>query len=534
MALSLLFFARNVVGDLGNRVVGDDGADKTLYIWSLKWWPWALNRGENPLAVDVAWVPEGFDFGLGTAGGGLALAATPLTAAVGPVATYNILILLAPALAATSAFLLARCLTHQFGPSFVAGFIFGFSSYELGHILGHLPLSFIALVPLVPYLILRRHDREISRRRFVFLIAVVLAAEFLIVPQIFFTLVIVGIVAAAAAAITLGLVKIRGVLIEVGVGLLVASLLVAPIVAYAAVSDAAAPARSAFSESADVLGYLVPTRRTLIRPPGADEVTARFTGTNAENGAYLGLPFLVLIALASFRRPASRPRLLLALTLVGVVMLSLGTRVKIAGEVVGIGPWAALAPLPVVGSALPIRLTLYTSLLGALLVALALADRGSVTRWLLAAAGVVAILPNLQLGYWSSDVPRPQFFATERYLQHVPENATALVLPYGPAGWSMLWQAESGFAFRLIGGHFGLRVTPAEEPWRDVYENLGTGRVSPARLRSFLAAHEVDVVIVAPGTRGRAHRAVAAAVRAPPVHVLDVVVYSVDSTRANP
>lgn len=101
------------------------------------------------------------------------------------------------------------------------------------------------------------------------------------------------------------------------------------------------------------------------------------------------------------------------------------------------------------GSALPARFTLYTSLLAGVLVALALSDRPSRFRWGLALAGIVLTLPNLALPTWSSPVPRPRFIELARYEEHVPRDATALVLLYGPAGWSMLWQAESGFAFRL-------------------------------------------------------------------------------------
>jgi hypothetical protein len=226
-------------------------------------------------------------------------------------------------------------------------------------------------------------------------------------------------------------------------------------------------------------------------------------------------------------RWSSRPRRLLVVALALAALLSFGTRIKIAGEVVGIGPWDVLARLPVVGSALPVRLTLYTALLAGLLAALALTDRRSAARWALAGVGMVALLPDLGLPRWSSDVPRPLFFAEGRYERHVPEGSTALVLPYGPSGWSMLWHAETDFRFRLVGGHFALRVTPEEEEWRDVYESLGIGAVEPSRLRAFLAAHDVDVVLVAPGTRGRVRRAVGAAVGEAPLHVADAQVFTV-------
>jgi hypothetical protein len=525
--VSIALFGRGVVGSLDSTVVGDTGADKTLYMWSLEWWPYALLHGRNPLDVDVAWAPHGFDLGLGTAGGGLALLAAPLTSILGPVATYNILILAAPALAATTAYLLVRHITGRIAPSLMGGYVFGFSSYELGRLLGHLPLAFIALVPLVFYLVLLRRDGKLSRRAFVPLLAAVLVAQFLILPQIFFSLLVVGAVSAASAVAVLGLRTVRRSLAETAVALLVTLAVVSPIIAYAFVSDAEPPARSPFAGSADVLNFVVPTRRTWLRPPGAEEITDRFTGSGTEHGAYLGLPLLALAVLGAVRRPSSRARWLIVAVLVAAVALSLGTRVKVAGEVIGIGPWAAMAPLPIVGSALPIRLTMYTALLAGLLIALALADRRSIARWLLAVAGIVATLPNLQLAQWSSDVSRPQFLGEGRYERHIPEGSIALVLPYGPAGWSMLWQAEADFKFRIVGGHFGLRVTPPEEEWRDVYEQLGTGSVPPDRLRSFLLAHDVDVVVVAPGTRGRARRAVEAAMGSPPEHVLDVLVYRV-------
>ena len=522
---SVALFGRDVARSPDLKIVGDDGSDKTLYLWSLEWWPTALRHAHNPLDVDVAWAPHGFDFGLGTAGGGLALAAAPLTGLVGPVPTYNVLILLAPALAATTAFLLAQRLTGALGPALVGGWIYGFSSYELGRMLGHLPLAFVALVPLVAYLVVRRHAGELSSRAFVGWLAALLLFQFLIVTQIYFTVVVLGACAAALAALVLGWQAVRDLVRDGSLAFIVSLVVVSPVVAYAFLSDATAPVRSPFAESADVLNYFVPTRRTWIRPPGSAEVAERFTATGAEQGAYLSLPLLLLAALAFARRPISRSRLLLGALFLTAVVLSLGTRPKLAGEVFAVGPWAVVAPLPVLGSALPARFTLFAALFAGMLVALALADRGGRLRWALAVAGIVLTLPNLGLPQWSSQVPRPRFFELARDQKYVPEGTTALVLPYGPAGWSMLWQAEAAFRFSLVGGHFALRVTPAEREWSDVYKTLNFGRVTAQRLRSFLMSHCVDVVVVTPGTRGSARRAVEAAVGEPPARAADSLVY---------
>jgi hypothetical protein len=70
---------------------------------------------------------------------GLALLFAPLTLIAGPIASYNVAAILMPALAAWTAFLLCRYLTHAVWPSLVAGYLFGFSLFALHHALdGHL------------------------------------------------------------------------------------------------------------------------------------------------------------------------------------------------------------------------------------------------------------------------------------------------------------------------------------------------------------------------------------------------------------
>jgi hypothetical protein len=95
----------------------------------------------------------------------------------------------------------------------------------------------------------------------------------------------------------------------------------------------------------------------------------------------------------------------------------------------------------------------------------------------------------------------------------------------------MLWHAESGFRFRLIGGHFGLRVTPRERKWGDVYEALGTGRLQPRRLCMFLATHGVDAVVVTPRTSWRMRRTVRAAVAHGPLRAFNADVYDLRGGR---
>ena len=261
------------------------------------------------------------------------------------------------------------------------------------------------------------------------LLALALTLQFWIVTQVYFSLTIVAATAGALAIVLLGHARVLPTVLDAALGWGLSAVLVAPVLVYAALSDAAAPARSPFSEAADLLNYAVPTRRTWVRPPGSAEIAERFTGTGAEQGAYLGVPLLVLLVLA-LRRPCVRKRVFLAALFAAALVLSLGTRVKVAGLVVGIGPWSLAAPLPVVGSALPARFTLYTSLFAALLVAAALRDRPTPFRWSLALAGIALTLPNLQLGQWESPVPSSDVLASTA-LENVVHGARPSVRACG-------------------------------------------------------------------------------------------------------
>ncbi len=101
---------------------------------------------------------------------------TPVTALFGPIFSYNVVSIASPALAAFTAYLLCRRGRREL-PAVVGGYLFGFSSYEFGQLLGHLNLTLIFLIPVMVHLALRRIDREISRRYYVLAMALVLILQ---------------------------------------------------------------------------------------------------------------------------------------------------------------------------------------------------------------------------------------------------------------------------------------------------------------------------------------------------------------------
>jgi hypothetical protein len=99
-ALAVAILARGVLAAPASRAVGDPGSDKTIFMWAFVWWPYALRHGHDPFVSHAVWVPDGIDLSWVTAVPGPSLLASPLTWAAGPVVTYNVLAVLAPALAA--------------------------------------------------------------------------------------------------------------------------------------------------------------------------------------------------------------------------------------------------------------------------------------------------------------------------------------------------------------------------------------------------------------------------------------------------
>jgi hypothetical protein len=201
---------------------------------------------------------------------------------------------------------------------------------------------------------------------------------------------------------------------------------------------------------------------------------------------------------------------------------------RLAGTTIAVGPGYALAHLPVTRNALPVRLTLFVELFAGLVCAIWLAERTqSRLRWLAACAAVIALLPTWSTSFWSADVERSTFFSDGYAERRFNADDTVLVLPYGKSGWSMLWQAESDFAYRMAGGRLG-NLPPDEQRWLPVLRSLAGAEVTPdARqmLRPFLEEHRVDAIVVAPGTR-KPQRELVTALGLGPQRITDALVYT--------
>ena len=145
-------------------------------------------HGQNPFVTHLLWAPHGSNLAWATSVPGLAALLAPVTLTAGPVAAYNVAAILMPALAATTAFMLCRHVTRSFWPSLAGGYLFGFSSYVLGHELAHLHATSVFLVPLAALFVLRFLEEQIGARGLVVRLGLLLALQLSFGTEVFFTL----------------------------------------------------------------------------------------------------------------------------------------------------------------------------------------------------------------------------------------------------------------------------------------------------------------------------------------------------------
>ncbi len=504
LTFSMFFFGRGLARDPTGSFVGLT-ADPSVYMWFLVWWPYALAHRLNPFVTNLLWAPGGFNLTWTT---GLPLAgiiAAPITARFGPVVAYNLLCLSAPALAAWTAFMLSRRITARFWPSLLGGYIFGFSAYMLAEIRAHLLLILIFPIPLAVILVLRRLEAEIRATTFVAMMALLLAASFLLSIEMFATMTLFGALALALASMLSSdesRRRIYALLPQLAFVYLIVLALVSPYLYYFFQPGfPRSPVNSPNAYSADLLNFVIPTPADTLGTLGPlPAISRRFAGAMVETGACFGLPLLA-IALIFFRINWAETRTRLLCWFTGIAMLaSLGPRLHIAGiELFGL-PWKLFQHLPLINNALPGRFPMYVFLALAIVAALWLGSEAVTRGAKLAGVAALAIflIPNLSARFWVAPVDLPTFFTDGNISRYLAPGETVAILPYGPSGPSMLWQAESAMYFRMAGGWTS--IMPREfQSWPIVKALLYRSYIPgfTDQLMAFLAHHDVSTIIIA-------------------------------------
>lgn len=503
-AIAIFYFGLRVIPDIGRECACTRG-DPEVQMWFLVWWQHALLHGQNPFLTSALFAPDHVNLGALTLAPGATIVTMPLTILFGPIVTYNLLALASPVLAAFFAFLLCRYVSGSYAAGLLGGYVFGFSTYMLGHMIGHLTLVLTFPIPAAVLLTLELINGDIRRRRFIVLMALSLGALFMFSTELAFTFVVTGAIALAFALALMPRIRptitsaTRDILVAGALALLVTS----PFVYYALSGDVTQSAFARFGDTfvADATGFVIPTPITRFGRAWFAHVAAAFSGNLAEDGVYVGLPLALIVgryAIARWGAPATR---VMIATLSVLVMLMLGAHLHIAGYSTIPLPWEALQHVPPLDQVAPVRLGVYMFLIVAVVLALWLSEnrprRMRLVKWAVAALAVVLLVPNFGSGLWQTRENTVSFFATNQYRRFLAPGDTVLALPWSVYGSSMLWQAQADMSFRLAGGYIGA-LLPADyqrEPLLGAFYNPQVAP-RPADLEGFLRRHDVEAVVV--------------------------------------
>jgi hypothetical protein len=510
LAITFGIYALPVVTRFSTAFVGTGRNDPKTFLWSLVWWPRALREGQNPLFTDALWAPAGVDLSWVTTIPGPSLLMWPLTEAFGPLVSLNLLQLVAPPLAAWAAFLVCRSVTGAFWPSLAGGYFFGFSTYLVNHQSGHINLVLVFPVALAVYLVVRHATGTLGPVTFVVAMTGVLVAVFSIFIEVFATLAIFGGLA-LLGALAFGPGRLRRPLLRTA-GLIAAAygltgIAMTPFLLHALRHLPSEPIRSLEKASIDLLGFVLPGYTTLI---GGDEFrpfTDPFTAPPAGNGAYLGIPLILILvhfAVSRWRRPETWRLLAFG----GVVAVaSLGPVLHVRGRPTVDLPWRLVEPIPLIHNALPDRFTMYMWLAVGIMVALWLAARSrSLVRWAAVTLSAVIIFPDLSSLPYHQEAFVPAFFADGTYRHYIRAGEIVLIIPYGRGpGLSadMMWQAETGMYFRLASGNTGFVPEAYRGHTTRCLRKNRPKFISPEGLIGFLRVHRIDSIVVADGYEDR-------------------------------
>jgi hypothetical protein len=505
LSFSILLLGSGLAGHPTTCYVGR-GTDPGQTMWFFNWWRFSLARGLNPFITDWVWAPMGINLAWTTFVPLPAWFSIPLQATVGEPTTYNLIMMLMPALAAFTAFLLCRRVTRTFWPAVLGGYIFGFSPHILGEVLGHLVVIAVFPVPLIPLIALKRLDGEISTTRFTAILALLLITEFLCSVDLFATMTLV-----AGFSLLLALMlfngetrlRLRRLIIPVIGAYLISAAALSPYLYYLlALGHPNGSIWPPGNFCADLVGLMVP-RQTIWWGSAdfATAITRRLSGNIWENGDYLGVVLIVFVEI--FRRrfwptPVGKS---LTISFLSIIIAAIGPRLHIAGSPGFPMPWAIFQRLPLVEDILPVRFMMYAFLVVAVMIAMWLSAFSArpMTKFALAAIIVASIAPNPRPSFWVSSIDIPAFFTDRKYTADLQPREIVLPLPWAQQGNSMYWQLKSDMYFRMAGGWTG--TSPFEFDRMPIVNYFfgETDLPEPGdQLKAYLARFAVSAIVADP------------------------------------
>lgn len=529
----------NLLWGGSRRLVAQVYGDPAQMVWFFGWTAHAMASGHNPFFSGSVNAPYGMNVAELTFSPLLGTLSAPLTLLAGPVWSVTVCFVLAMPLSATSAFAVLRRWGVWAPAAALGGLAYGFSPFMVNEASQHLNLVFLPLPPLIVAALVKLVTRPAYPAWSGMALGGLLVAQFLISSEILAitaAMSAVGLFLAASRCAARHPHLLRDAMGPALRGMAVAAGMAMALLAYPIWYEFAGPLHyvgppwpNAPAYNSHLDDFMVSTPRQLLH--GASG-TRLYLGSYLLEGAYLGSVVLVLVAVLLWLCRRSERVLLAAALGLFAAVLSFGGSAVIHGREVPL-PFDGLSRFPALGDILPVRFSFATTACVAALIAFAvdsirgsgittahLSDRRSAGnrrgRLALVAVGVlvgVSWLPAWPFPTRSAD-PLPP--AVTRALP--AGDPLVLTYPYPITGhdMAMLWQAASGFRFRLMGVYAMVPQTDgspgAQSPLMSppaVQEYLGAEEdadspypgVAPrvdvaAETKAFVGRHHVDAVIV--------------------------------------
>ena len=513
-------------------------ADPVQAIWYLQWTPFALLHAHNPFITNYIDYPLGVNLATNTWAPALGLAASPITAILGPVATYNLLLRLAFASSATSMFFVLRGWTKWRPAAFAGGLLYGFGSYMSDHGQWHLQLAFAPIPPLILWCLNELFiTQRRSPRRIGLWLGLLCSIQFLIHSEIFADCVLIG----AVGALTLTVMnryeagrRVRSALIGLAWAITSFAIMCTyPIWLLVSgprhIDGPISPLWLVSQEHADLLG---PIARNIVVHLRAENGSALLTHgiqtTFVNNTDYLGLPLAALIVVTVILLRRALIIRFAALLALASYVLTLGPGLNVDGHNTGVPlPALLLTHLPLLNDIIWNRWSLFMMLFAGILLAVGM------DRWLnsmhhtsetevrhrpaakrlrfnlakfprfaapaigcvAAAAAMFPLISPYPLAGARISWPDGLVSSLQK---SVPTGGVVLALPYVTASTNaaMAWQALDRMRFRIVGGYatvpnpagggyFHVEPTKALSLLNLAVEDAGTGRLAGANSSGF-------------------------------------------------
>lgn len=524
--------------------------DQILLEWFVHWTPSAVAHGHSLLVTNYIDAPGGINVMWNTSVLALGAIASPLTETIGVVHTMAILLALSLALSASTMFLLLRRWVQWWPAAWLGGLVYGFSAFAIQEATsGRLTFVFDAIPPLIILVLVKLISKEWPPIRSGVVMGALVAFQLVTSEEL---LAIVGTLI-GVSLIVLSVLH-REEVLERGRDIIEAStaaaatflvLMAYPLyVQFAGADRLTGPPQTKAQIakfSTDLLAPVVPGSPQWLDPSWTNHISSAFTASSAaELTEYVGIPLLLFVlATAAVLRKRTAVRIIF-LTGLAAFALSLGPRVLVDNRNTGIpGPYAVLTHVPILSDIIPSRIAIAFWFSIAILFAIGIdeahrwgagfarqrletwaqsdnraqrAKRNRATaRFAAAAAAVLAVcilvplVPNWPYAEQPADVPA---FFTSSDVDVVPPGSLVTTYPYPltAMAWPMLWQADTGMRYRILGGYvigpapdgtgtFFPDPNPIQYCLLFIYVSGTSNYCNPEQIRSTLRKLGVTVII---------------------------------------